>query len=400
MEKISTDEFLIRQPSFPERTQTDSYYIRVADRLLEEIGADAFGSAMPAGLARRLALSLTGYIQDVVADAGLWRSFVDACRELYGFSVPFHTVGEEYVDYELNREDVRFMTWYVIAMLWEDRREIYPHDAGLLALADRCFAVLEEIYDDAPVPEGFNLAQGLEFNDPDDRAAIYRLGNWLFLHSWLLTPAFSVSLREVMGQVPADDPDFTVKVNGRLEEAMLQDTTGPLALFTPEWVYLMIERRLPHETPEADAPEHKYYTAFTAATGGEDIRFFDSYEAMNEFFISALGWEAGKEHLAQAKGAHDYVLMVNPHKGMLMARDIARCLKAPGNPLYDEAFARENSFDLLTVRGLCPGDLLHRALKEGWLPYAHFPGSDDYELVKANADFIARCYLQLYYRGD
>lgn len=400
MERISTEEFLLRQPSFPQRTETDGFYVGVADRLLDAIAADSFGSGMPSGLGRRLALTLTGYLQDIVADAGLWRSFVDACRALYGFSVPFHLVGEEYIDYELNREDVRFVTWYVTAMLWEERRDICPHDSALLALADACFELLESVYDESPLPEDFNLAQGLEFTDPDDRKAIYHLGNWLFLHSWLLTPAFSVSLREIMSQVTPDDPDFTLKVNGRLEEAMMQETTGPLALFTPEWVYLMIERHLPDERPATDTGEHKYYTAFTAATGGEDIRFFDSYEAMNEFFITALGWEEGKEHLAQAKGAHDYVLMVNPRKGMLMARDIARCIKAPGNPLFDEMFARENSFNLLTVRGLCPGDLLQRCLKEGWLPYAHFPGSGDYDLVRDNADFIARCYLQLYYRGD
>lgn len=400
MNKITMQEFLLRQPTFPERTETDAFYLDVADRLLDTASRQAYCATMPAGVTRRLALTLAGYLQDIVADAGLWRSFVEANRALYGFAVPFHTEGEEYIDYELNREDVRFLVWYGVAMLWEERREEYPHNRALLDLADACFDLLESVYDEAPVPEGFNIVRGLEFSDPDDRKAIYHLGNWLFLHSYLLTPAFTLSLGELTAQLDPADPDFAVKMNGRLEEAMMQDTTGPLALFTPEWVYLMIEGRIPDEDAETSEDEHKYYKAFTSATGGEDIRFFDSYEAMNEFFIKALGWEPGTEHLAQAKGAHDYVLMVNPRKGMLMARDIARCLNAPGNPLFDEKFARENSFDLLTVRGLCPGDLLHRALREGWLPYAAFPGTDDTALVSKNADFIARCYLQLYYRGD
>lgn len=92
-------------------------------------------------------------MQDIVSDAGLWRSFVDANRELYGWSVPFHEIPENYIDYELNREDVRFLVWYTVAMLWEEQRFIFPHDARLLDFADGCFAILEEVYDDAPVPE-------------------------------------------------------------------------------------------------------------------------------------------------------------------------------------------------------------------------------------------------------
>ena len=85
---------------------------------------------------------------------------------------------------------------------------------------------------------------------------------------------------------------------------------------------------------------------------------------------------------------------------MLMARGIAKCIEDPANPLYDEEYAKAHAFDLLTIRGLCPGDLLRYIFDNDWLPDAKFPSSEDYALVKANKDFIARCYLQIYYRGD
>lgn len=401
MDKISLKEFLLRQPSFPDRTETDDFYLALANKLLADTGTVGLACSLPDGVLRRVALTLTDYLQDIVSDAGLWRSFVDANRELYGWSVPFYPVGENYIDYELNREDVRFLVWYTIAMFSDENRYIYPYNDRLLAYADSCFEILEGQYDEAPVPEDFNIARGLEFNDVEDHKAIYNLGNWLFLHSYLLTPAFSESLREIMMGVDLNDPDATVKINDRLEEAMMENTTGPLALFTPEWVYLMLERKLPAEktAPSPDAP-HPYYKVFTDHTGGRDIMFFDSYEAMNRFFIEALGWAEGEEHLSQAKGAHDYVLMVSRDKGMLMARDVARCIKSPDNPYYSEEYARRHSFDLLVERGLCPGDLLRRIFKEDWLPDAVFPGTEDFSLVKENRDFIARCFLQIYYRGD
>lgn len=52
------------------------------------------------------------------------------------------------------------------------------------------------------------------------------------------------------------------------------------------------------------------------------------------------------------------------------------------------------------MRGLCPPDLRALVVKNGWLPDAAFPGTEDTALVRDNADFIARVYLQLYYRGD
>lgn len=401
MDKISKEEFLIRQPGFPQTSDTDEVYLRIARRLLAETSGASFCKKLPESLTKRIVLTLTDYLQDIVADGGLWRSFVDANRELYGWSVPFHQTDETYIDYELNLEDVRFLVWYMAAMLWEDTRLIYPHDTELLEYADLCFSILDAEYDDAPVnPDYAHLSRGLEFNDPDDREKIYHLGNWLFLHSYLLTPAFALSLKELIEEIGPGDQEDALKLNTKLEEAMLQNTTGPLALFTPEWVYLMIEGKLPKEKEEESTAPHRYYTAFTDFTGGKDIAWFDTYEAMNDFFIDALGWEKGVEHLSQAKGAHDYILMVNKNKGMLLARDIARCIASPDNPLYDREYAENHSIQLLTDRGVCPGDLLKRILSDGLLPDARFPGTDDFELVKENNDFIARCYLQIYYRGD
>lgn len=401
MEKISLNDFLLRQPSFPETTETDSYYLELANRLLQSMSTHGFAAAMPTGLLKRIALTLTDYMQDIACDAGLWRSFVDANRELYGWSVPFHDISENYVDYELNREDVRFLVWYAVAMLWEEKRFIYPYDSELIDFADCCFAILDNVYDETPVPQEYNISLGLEFNDPEDHKAIYRLGNWLFLHSYLLTPAYSMTMRELMEEVDMKDPDATSKLNTLLEKSMMEDPTGPLALFMHEWVYLMIERKLPPVNSQTkECTVHPYYESFTRFTGGKEIMFFDSYETMNNFFIEALGWESGEEHLAQAKGANDYILLVTREKGMLMARDIARCVKSPDNPLYCEEYASTHAFELLSERGCCPGDLLRYVFAHDWLPDAVFPGTDDHSLVHTNRDFIARCYLQIYYRGD
>ena len=138
----------------------------------------------------------------------------------------------------------------------------------------------------------------------------------------------------------------------------------------------------------------------TDALDGQTIAFFKTYSELNRFFIDVIGWEKDENHLPQLSDSTDFVVMVNREKGMLVAKDIAKCIAAPSNPLYDKAFAEKHAFELLTVRGKCPVDLLKTIETNGWLPDASFPGSDNTTTVADNFDFIARCYLQGYYRGD
>jgi len=397
---ITKEDFLAWQPCYPKITETDPYFWEMANKLAEICSDTKFGEGIPFAVRKRLSLCLTGYMQDILSDAGIWRSFVDANRQLYGWSVPFHDIPEEYIDYELNREDVRFLTWYSIAMGYEELRDINPHDSGLLILADRLFDYLESEYDDATEPETYNIARGLEYGDDSDSKEILRLGQWLFLHCYLLTPAFAMSLGEIMKDKELHKKENVTLLHDRLEKAMMEEPTGPLALYMSEWLYLILKGKLPRHRDDVPDTIHPYYEKFTAATGGREIAFFDTYENLNRFFIDALGWEKGVEHLPMFKGHKYFVLLVNKHKGMLAAKDVAKCIASPDNPYYDMEYARENAIYLLMVRGLCPGDLLQYIFRNDWLPDACFPGSEDHKLVHDNRDFIARCYLQQYYRGD
>ncbi len=397
---ISKKDFLAWQPNYPTITETDPYYWEFANRLASIGEESAMGKKVPASLIKRVALTLTGYIQDVISDSGIWRSFVEANRKLYGWSVPFHELPENYVDYELNREDVRFLCWYAIAMSYEDMRDLYPHDKELLEMADTLFDHLESVYEDAPQPETYNISRGLDFNDPEDGHDIFKLGQWLFLHCYLITPAFALTLSEIMSDEKLRDPKNITLLHERLDKAMMENPTGPLALFIPEWIYLILNGKfLTRREDKADGI-HPYYEKFVKATDGKTLAYFDTYEKMNKFFIDHLDWEKDMEHLPMMKNDKDFVLMVNKHKGMLAARNVAKCIASPDNPYYDKEYAREHAFELLTVRGLCPADLLQEIFANNWLPDATFPGTDDRALVNANRDFIARCYLQQFYTGD
>lgn len=400
---ISEQKFLLKQPSYPEKTPADKFYHNFANRLANIIENENLLSGWPRPLHIAVALGLTGYLQDILTDSGLWRSFIQENNSLYGRWLPFYEVSENYIPNELNPEDVRFLIWYTLSMMDDERRVWNPLDSDIGKAASRLHKELDMVYEDdeAPVPADFFMWRELDIDNPAEADDIFHFGNWLFMHSYLMTPAYAMTLSEILA-----DPEFKGGENmdllhKTLEESLMDDPTGPLALYLREWIFLILKGEMPpnrKSSPE-DAPEHPYYTAFMKATGGIPIRFFENYNDLNRFFIDALGWDEG-ENLPSLKEKRDFVLLVNKEKGMLCAAGVAKCIDLPGNPCYDKEFAKDHAIDLLTIRGIAPGDLLHYLFAHDGLPDARFPHTEDYELVRKNADFIARCYLQKYYRGD
>ena len=268
---------------------------------------------------------------------------------------------------------------------------VNPLDEGLLKQAAQLYAVLEEAYEEAPenpaLTEYFGGFASLE--EADGKLS------WLFGHTYLTEPAL---LPYIANVAPTDR--FIIP-------------TGPLALFLSEWMDLLgggeVWKSVPGlyvaepELPEEYARSNKeIYRHFTEATGGSNIVFLDGYGELKRFLVEGLHWPDEESHtLPQLKSHRNFILMVNPEKGMLLAKDIAQYLAAPGNGLYNKVEAQQGAFRLLTEETLCPPDLLVRSISEGWLPDLQLPnGGGAGQLVVRNADFMARHALLYYYRGD
>lgn len=396
---LSFESFLLAQPCCPEEMPTDRFYYGLACRLIKEAKERRVAPDVHEAVIERAAMYMIGYLQDVIADSGLWHGFIDECRRLYSTPVPFYAVNDDYIDYELNPEDVGFLTWYFIAMYSDDRR-IYPFRKDITALAALWYGIMNEVYEDAPVPEGYHLAHELDVYAEEDREMLMRLGSWLFLHSWLLVPAFALTSSQIIGSLQARGKKMD-EIAEELQGAVKSEPTGPLAFYIGEWVNLTVYHKLSRRREKREEREtHPAFIKMTADTSDMPVKFINGYEAFNSYLIDVLGWKKGAEHLAQLKDCKDFVLMANPDKGLLVATDICRYIKVPGNEMYDEKEAAKHAIDLMTVRGKCPHDLLALICEKGWLPDARFPGSVDTELPAKYHDFIARCYLQLYYRGD
>ncbi|MCM1377197.1 MAG: DUF3843 family protein [Clostridium sp.] len=399
---VGLQQFEMRQPDGEKDSLVDKYYYDLTNRLISTVNDHDLLPEWPGVVVARALMGVVGYFQDIVVDSGVWRSFIDMNRRLYGKTLPFYEVSEEYIDHELNKEDIRFLLWYSLSLNFEDKYTSDPLAEDIREAADNIYSILDSVYDDAPEDVCWKQTRGLELSDPEDARRIYRYSNWLFMYCYLMSPAYSATLMNIMTEPEMQSPDPKT-IEQRIERSMVEDPVGPLALFLKEWLYLILEGRLPADAPAEDSvnvEEHPYWKPFTEATKGERIMFFRDYEQLNNFFIEILGWAPGEEHLSQMKPYRDFVLLVDRKKGLLLAKNVARCIKYPSNPFYDSEYAKDHALDLLTVRGFCPADLLKFIEENKALPDAHFSGSDNTSIVVDNFDFIARCYLQIYYRGD
>lgn len=219
---------------------TDADYARMATALLRILR----GPGMP-GLSdnqyERLALALTMYFEDVLADTGLWRAFTGRLHEMYGYYVPFYDTDEAaYMRDEPNLADVAFLAWYIIYREYPVSI-VNPHAPSLLRLAETVYGYMEEQFELMPVNEELRAMLAA-----DGAASDYKrqrtLLKWILFDCYLTSMPFALDAAEaeaekVSGLVSVDVETALVSM---LNTMPYERRTGPLALLPQEWLAMVL----------------------------------------------------------------------------------------------------------------------------------------------------------------
>ena len=247
--EISVKEYMERQLGNPKVAETDQFYLWIALRLAKLWDESPWLRGLDDAVRRDVVLAVTGYYQDVVADAGLWRSFTRLHNERCGSPLPHYGRSEDYVDYELNSDDVRYVVWWTIA--GEAGSEVLdPYDTELEALAMAFHMLLDQEYEEVPVPKQFNIAAEVDLDDPQYAQRIYDYAYWLYWRSFLLRPSSLAVMERATPEAHAiiaragerDARPLLLELNERL---MSTQPAGPIPLTTAQWLHLIINDQLP-----------------------------------------------------------------------------------------------------------------------------------------------------------
>ena len=247
---IRVKDYMERQPS-SRVAETDQFYLWIALCLAKLWDESPWMRNLDDDVRRDVVLAVTGYFQDIVADGGIWRSFTRLHNERNGFPVPHYGRSEDYVDYELNRDDVRFVIWWTIT---GDAGSgvLDPYDVELEALAMAFHMLLDEEYEAAPVPRQFCIAGEVDLDNRQDAQRIYDYAYWLYWRSFLIRPSSLGVLERAMPEAHAiiaragesDARPFLQDLNERL---MFTEPAGPIPLTTAQWLKLIVDDEMPQD---------------------------------------------------------------------------------------------------------------------------------------------------------
>ena len=406
---ITVKDYMKMQPNYPKVADSDKFYLQMAMRLDDAIEQANMQLPLSAETKRDIVLAATGYYQDIVADCGIWRSFITIHKQLYGKPLPFYALPDEYCESELNKEDIQFIIWYVTECHSSEHGLLSPFDSDIAHLADRFFAILDAEYLDAPTPTEYTIAMDVELDNIGQIDSIVELSNWLFFSNYLMHHASRDAIAEAFAEAQAiiakhnNPKDASPQLADLNQRVMLSNPTGPLALTVGEWLKMIVDGEMPElqDNNAAAAKPHKFYLQLMHATNGEPIAFFDSYDALESFLSIDMGWgEAPQGHLPHLRKFDNFVIYGTPSKGVLIAHDVAQYICHQLNPCYDPAEASRRGCGMVTRRGSCPIDLTKYVFTNNLAPDIRLPYDTNGDITAENWDFLARLYQQRYYRPD
>ena len=237
---------------------TDGDYAKFASKLMAQI--EAFGVVdMTSKEQRDIAINLTMYFEDVLADAGIWRGFTDKMHEMYGKYLPFYDIDEsEYFQDEPNLEDVRFIIWHTLLNnRSSEGRVANPETPALMDLAPVLYLYMQNQFEEMPVNEELKEY----FEDAAFLDDFYLQRDVL---KWLCYGCYLTYIPNCEDYIRGVAEEYVEMLGGQMNSAFylseslipFQDKIGPLAMPSTEWL-AMILRANDNEEKAAWVEEEK-----------------------------------------------------------------------------------------------------------------------------------------------
>lgn len=220
---------------------TDQQYARVATEICDALGKLGINDIPQSGL-KLIATNLALYLEDIVADAGIFRSFTTEMKSRYGKYLPFFEIDEsQYFQDEPNIEDVRFLIWYYMLVV-QHGNVGNPESPVLGQMTEAAYKVIDERFEQVPVNESLKDF----FTEAKFTADFYlqrQVLSWLCSSCYLtFAPQYAgimnQNARQFFEQRVVLNPDQAFYLADSLISFAL--THGPLKLTSPEWLAMIL----------------------------------------------------------------------------------------------------------------------------------------------------------------
>lgn len=295
--KLYIKDWLLFKP-YNEQSKTDFYYLQLSNKVRKVFEDDKMGYMLLMYLEKEelneLACFLTSYFEDIISGTNIWNSFVRVHKRHYNKSLPFFDL-EDYMEEEINVQDVSFLIWYYINAVKEGIF-ISPVNSFFQTLAESVMDVLDEAWEFAPENEHLKEIYTLDESITDYyevRAFIDRViyGSYLFMDVSIM---LMIEERELIAEEKGEPDVLLALLNRNRDEILHTARTSLLALSGKEWAAEILGENHPR-TADLKEMSRRIEGYFLYKGQDENVVFLEHIASAKKFDLTKKSFHHSSE---------------------------------------------------------------------------------------------------------
>ena len=237
---------------------TDVEYANLANRILDDfVRLRPDLGEYTEEIMSYAAISLASYMEDIVAETGVWQSFSMLCKELCGQDIPlYHNREGEYYHNEPNMEAVRYLIWHAAGEMddscWSANEECFCEMARV------AYKRMDEAFEDLSIND--ELKEDIDLLLHDAKADFQKLRPalmWIYYNNYITRSGVSEELTQDIVDELSEMEETKIPASMKQFHAVVSSIfayrVGPLAV-KPQ-TYLAALMRCKGMNAEADEVE-------------------------------------------------------------------------------------------------------------------------------------------------
>lgn len=226
---------------YQKTSKSDLYYLQICNELNDKIYEKNFHLPLRDFIREEgislFCIFLTSYLEDIISGSEVWNSFIKKHNELYGKPLPFYDTKDNYVEGEVNIQDVKFLTWYFINSVNKNVL-LNPQDAFVQDFAENIVGILETEYEYAP--ENDLLRETYQLQNPQDYYSVRRLLDNILTKTYLFTPDTGFAILRQEAEIIQSGRRVETLLNDNRDHFIHETKTALLALSAKEWAVMIL----------------------------------------------------------------------------------------------------------------------------------------------------------------
>lgn len=228
---------------FQKSCQSDPFFVDVANNLYKSIKKVESLPNVDKGALRLCAIHATAYLEDIISTPSLWKAFTTKYQADYGKLLPFYELDADYIESEVNIQDLQFIVWFTLQRNVKEGIVIDPADPYILHIASSFYTLLLDYYETAPENEELNEYMAT-MADCKDMGTFQDFAYWIYTYSYLFSESvvkrdaqINALLKPYAGMLSMEE--IQRLAYGYQKELIQTSPCGPLALYVNEWAGLI-----------------------------------------------------------------------------------------------------------------------------------------------------------------